>query len=223
MAAEDKKISELNPVQSSGGAELTEVVKDGDNFKRKNNMTASAAPTVTDDSAADYAIGSFWHYNGSVWVCRNNAAGAAVWVRMGAIESTTLDVSIADGVATVDLPYKVYSALITQTGTDAPVATVLQNTLGFTPTWAYNAQGSYILQSVGQWTANVELFLGASNDGDPETYTTFTNRIIRFSSNEIRVATGTLITDGVSTPFNVGIQPSDNALYETLISIKLYA
>jgi hypothetical protein len=28
------------------------------------------------------------------------------------------------------LPYKVYKALLTQSGTDAPVATVLQNTLG---------------------------------------------------------------------------------------------
>jgi len=28
------------------------------------------------------------------------------------------------------LPYKVYTALLTQTGTDAPVATVLENTLG---------------------------------------------------------------------------------------------
>lgn len=31
------------------------------------------------------------------------------------------------------LPYKVYTALLTQTGTDAPVATVLENTLGGTP------------------------------------------------------------------------------------------
>lgn len=31
--------------------------------------------------------------------------------------------------------YAVYTALLTQTGTDAPVATVLENTLGFIPLW----------------------------------------------------------------------------------------
>jgi hypothetical protein len=42
-------------------------------------------------------------------------------------------------------PYKVYSALITQTGTDAPVATVLQNTLGVTMTWSRFSTGVYIV------------------------------------------------------------------------------
>lgn len=42
-------------------------------------------------------------------------------------------------------PYLVYTALLTQTGTSAPVATVLENTLGFTPTWVYNVAGSYFL------------------------------------------------------------------------------
>ena len=36
------------------------------------------------------------------------------------------------------IPYKVYTALLTQTGTNAPVATVLENTLGGTPVWSYD-------------------------------------------------------------------------------------
>lgn len=40
-------------------------------------------------------------------------------------------------------PYDVYTALLTQTGTDAPVATVLENTLEFTPTWNYFESGKY--------------------------------------------------------------------------------
>lgn len=39
--------------------------------------------------------------------------------------------------------YKVYSALITQTGTNAPVATILENTLGFVPSWTRTAAGTY--------------------------------------------------------------------------------
>ena len=43
--------------------------------------------------------------------------------------------------ASEKIPYKVYTALLTQTGTDAPVATVLQNTLGFNIVWRYEAGG----------------------------------------------------------------------------------
>ncbi len=39
--------------------------------------------------------------------------------------------------------YKVYTALLTQSGTDAPVATVLQNTLGVTLTFSYDQTGHY--------------------------------------------------------------------------------
>lgn len=41
-------------------------------------------------------------------------------------------------------PYKVYTALLTQTGTNAPVATVLENTLGGDIIWSYAGVGSYI-------------------------------------------------------------------------------
>ena len=40
-------------------------------------------------------------------------------------------------------PYKVYTALLTQTGTDAPVATVLENTLGGEVVWSYIEVGNY--------------------------------------------------------------------------------
>lgn len=41
------------------------------------------------------------------------------------------------------LGYKKYVALLTQTGTDAPVATVLENTLGFDVVWYYEAGGGW--------------------------------------------------------------------------------
>lgn len=49
------------------------------------------------------------------------------------------------------LPYKVYSATITQTGTSAPVSVVMQNTLGITPTWARSGVGQYTLTATGTW------------------------------------------------------------------------
>jgi len=49
-------------------------------------------------------------------------------------------------------PYKVYTALLTQTGTNAPVATVLENTLGVSLTPSYSGTGIYDLtRSSGTW------------------------------------------------------------------------
>jgi hypothetical protein len=44
--------------------------------------------------------------------------------------------------------YKVYTALLTQSGTDAPVATVLKNTIG-TITLSYSEEGGYLINCVG--------------------------------------------------------------------------
>ena len=58
---------------------------------------------------------------------------------------------------------KTYKALLTQTGTDAPVATVLQNTLGGTVVWTRNGVGSYQGTLVGAFTANKTLIITALN------------------------------------------------------------
>lgn len=44
---------------------------------------------------------------------------------------------------------KVYRALLTQTSTNAPVATVLQNTLGGTLVWGYTSTGIYTATLAG--------------------------------------------------------------------------
>ena len=51
-------------------------------------------------------------------------------------------------------PYKVYTALLTQTGINAPVATVLENTLGGTIVWSYVSIGQYRGTLTGAFLAN---------------------------------------------------------------------
>lgn len=51
-------------------------------------------------------------------------------------------------------PYKVYTALLTQTGTNTPIATVLENTLGGAVTWSRDGQGYYSANSSGLFTLN---------------------------------------------------------------------
>ena len=48
--------------------------------------------------------------------------------------------------------YKVYTAILSQSGTDSPVATVLENTLGITPTWTRLSVGSYQFNAPGTLT-----------------------------------------------------------------------
>ena len=47
---------------------------------------------------------------------------------------------------------KEYVALLTQTGTNAPVATVLKNTLGGIPIWTYSGVGDYVCTLTGVFT-----------------------------------------------------------------------
>ena len=51
-------------------------------------------------------------------------------------------------------PYKVYTALLTQSGTNAPVATVLENTLGGTVVWSRLGEGEYFGTLIGAFNEN---------------------------------------------------------------------
>ena len=51
-------------------------------------------------------------------------------------------------------PYKVYTAIITQTGMSAPVANVLENTLGVEISWTYIEAGKYGINGDGLFTLN---------------------------------------------------------------------
>lgn len=62
-------------------------------------------------------------------------------------------------------PYKVYTALLTQVGTSAPTAIVLENTLGGTITWAYVGVGIYSATLTGAFT--IAKTIGFSNIGIP--------------------------------------------------------
>ena len=75
--------------------------------------------------------------------------------------ATTYDLMSAAGGAS----YDVYTAILTQTGTSAPTATVLENTLGGTVVWTYNAEGSYIGTLTGAFTADKTAIFTGGFDG----------------------------------------------------------
>ena len=115
------------------------------------------------------------------------------------------------------LGYKVYTALLTQSGETAPVAIVLENTLGEVPVWSYSGIGSYQLTSIGLFLANKTFVLMGSSFEDPGAFNSFA-QANRYSNNIINIFTGFLVTDGV----NVGINPINTYLNNTPIEIRIY-
>ncbi len=69
--------------------------------------------------------------------------------------------SVASFANSYSLGYTLYTALLTQTGTNAPVATILQNTTGGTLTWTRQSAGNYtVTASSALFTANKTIVFG---------------------------------------------------------------
>jgi hypothetical protein len=102
--------------------------------------------------------------------------------------------------------YKVYTALLTQTGTDAPVATVLENTIG-NITWEYFGTGIYNCKSIGNFIGNKTHFLGV-NGFTPQ-------RLFCFSISDDNDTVQISITDLTGAYV-------DSSMYLNSIEIRVY-
>lgn len=110
------------------------------------------------------------------------------------------------------LPYKIYVATLTQTGTGAPVATVLENTLGGTVVWTRNTTGDYTATLSGAFTANkTVIFAGPANDNSGP----LPAACYRADANSITLKT--LLPDGLGA-----FTPTDDALVEFSIEFRVY-
>jgi hypothetical protein len=97
--------------------------------------------------------------------------------------------------------YKVYTALLTQTGIDAPVATVLENTLGLNPTYNYAYSGSYYLEDLaGLFLSNKTAVFMQFQNGGP---------------------TFEIFVDNVNQVY-VGTAGQNDQLLNTFIEIRVY-
>lgn len=108
-------------------------------------------------------------------------------------------------------PYKVYTALLTQSGTSAPTATVLENTLGGTVVWTRSGVGSYVATLTGAFVLNKTSF-SATVNGTPIPPST--------SSVNIYGNRATVDTIAVSTVTNTGF--ADGTISPAYIEIRVY-
>jgi hypothetical protein len=70
-----------------------------------------------------------------------------------------------DSVVQAGLGYTVYTALLTQTGTGAPVATILKNNTGATFTWARTGSGTYTITASGNVFTNNKTIVFVNQGG----------------------------------------------------------
>lgn len=117
-------------------------------------------------------------------------------------EDTTGKAAITkEYVTSVVKPYKTYVALLTQTGTSAPVATVLENTLGGIVTWTRNTFGNYTGTLVGAFILNKTVgFVQSNNPSRPLSF----------------------IANNTANSFEISTNGADDILINASIKIYVY-
>jgi hypothetical protein len=91
---------------------------------------------------------------------------------------TTVAIKKSDLITVPEPTYKVYTALLSQVGINAPVATVLENTIG-NITWTYLGTGSYAGNLISAFPLNKTYFSvnnRFSDDGGASAYDAFLYR-----------------------------------------------
>ena len=112
-------------------------------------------------------------------------------------------------IAALPVQPKVYKALLTQSGTNAPVATVLVNTLSGTPVWSYDSAGAYFLTLASEFTAAKTSYNITVNSSVNDIFT-----IQRINDDYFYIATASL-TAGTYVS-------ADDFLVNTPITIEVY-
>lgn len=117
----------------------------------------------------------------------------------------------ANGIFTKIDGVKKYKALLTQTGTSAPTAVVLENSLSGTPTFSYNGVGNYSLTLAGEFVSNKTFVLFGVGDQVQSISTGIVMSSVAAQPNNVAIFT-----------FDAADVPTDEILYSTAILIEVY-
>ena len=120
-------------------------------------------------------------------------------------------------------PYRVYTALLTQSGTNAPVATVLENTLGYDIVWGRLNAGEYLatatefaIEDVNKFYCKIGNRLPSGASTNLVSYIVEASNLPVGSPSSFEVYTKTILNStGVVTR-------GDNILEFTPIEIRVY-
>ena len=197
-----------DPVQSSYLAnDRLEITYEVGGFEFFNQITASTISIF--DNVTNKQVG---FSTNSGLDLKTNGAGYFARLRSNLLTTQDRIFQFPDQAGTLaltaDIPtpaYRVYTARLTQSGTNAPVATVLENTLGGTVTFEYTGPGLYNAVLAGAFTINkttAMLWGGTSSQ-----------LFKAFSTTVDRVVLGTYNTAGVVANDQMGITTLEIRVY----------
>lgn len=159
----------------------------------------SGVTQLVGDIYIDEDSGSHYEWSGTAWTLKFTVGGGGGLSQ----EQIATAFNLTPGV-------KTYRALLTQTGTDAPVATVLENSLGGTVVWTRTNSGQYSATLVGAFpSAKVFPRLSLTAPAGETFYAA--QAIQRFSDDVVKIRTSFDGADSV-----------DDALFDTPIEILVY-
>lgn len=125
------------------------------------------------------------------------------------LQNTNTRISVLeDTVDTIsEKPYKVYTAIVSQSGENAPTAIILENTLGQVPTFSYNTVGNYDINVTGNIFTNNKTFVsitaGATNE-------------------DMTLKASALVSNSVSITRHSSGVPADGSITNASIEIRVY-
>lgn len=113
-------------------------------------------------------------------------------------------------------PYSVYTALLTQSGTNPPTATVLENTLGVSITWGYGSLGNYNTNYITGNINKVAIF--CSQGSSPVSYS-----ILSYANPDGPTVAFNIQTLANYTGAFIGaIGPNNGLLSNAFVEIRVY-
>ena len=115
-------------------------------------------------------------------------------------------------------PYKVFTALLTQNGTNAPVAIVLQNTLEGTISFHYLGEGNYVVVNSIPWDQTKTTFQLEQAFAD---FGGFVPSFVPITGGGKTFLTFSNTGTAGSVPPNI-LPPSNGVLYRSLVEIRVY-
>jgi hypothetical protein len=127
-------------------------------------------------------------------------------------------VSALEGSQEPTVPYKVFTALLTQVGNNAPVATILQNTLEGEVSFHYLGEGNYVVVNSVGWDETKTTFQLEVGFGD---FGGFVPSFVPITGGGKTILTFSNTGTAGSQPPNI-LPPSNGVLNKSLVEIKVY-
>jgi len=157
--------------------------------------------------------------NSSVKNIINNLVLALLYKDEQIANQTTI-IDELQGQITDPRTYKVYTALLSQTGTDAPTAIVLENTLDIDVSWVYNDVGNYTLRAEAPLfeQGKVQLIQGSGNSSYLVSIWGYYNTPTEFIIDNYDLGN---VGDGALYQ-NVGASMVDGVMQDQFIEIRVY-